>query len=192
MYWSGRGALTGSKTEGEVDRTAFWARYDEALPKIYGYLVRRSGRSVAEDLTQEVFSTMARTMATGDGTTVTLPWLLTVARSRLFDHLRVQQRTLRNTQLASNWSLTAPTVTVEASFDARNLGEATADALDALSPSQRAVLVLHHLDDLTVVEVADQLGRSVAATESLRKGSTKFPRGVSGGDRCLSIRSAIC
>ena len=171
--------MIGNQTEGEVDQTAFWALHAEALPRIYGYLVRRSSRSVAEDLTQEVFSTMARTMAANNGTRVTLPWLFAVARSRLFDHLRAQQRTERNTRLATNWSLAEPTVTIETSFDTRNLGEATTQTLDALSPSHRAALVLHHLDDLSVVEVADRLGRSVAATESLlararRSFRTKF------------------
>ncbi len=41
------------------------------------------------------------------------------------------------------------------------------DALKRLPPRQRAVVVLRFYDDLSVREVADLLGRSVAATESL-------------------------
>jgi RNA polymerase sigma-70 factor (ECF subfamily) len=40
-------------------------------------------------------------------------------------------------------------------------------ALSRLDPSHRLALVLHHVDDLPVVEVADLLERSVVATESL-------------------------
>jgi len=40
-------------------------------------------------------------------------------------------------------------------------------ALSRLDPSYQLALVLHHVDDLPVVDVAGLLGRSVAATESL-------------------------
>ena len=58
----------------------FYDIYNEALPCVYGFLVRRTDDSTAEDLTQEVFVTAARTWGAGDGARVTVPWLLTVAR----------------------------------------------------------------------------------------------------------------
>ena len=152
--------------EGGCDTTAFWRLYDDALPKIYGYLLRRSDRTTAEDLTQEVFTTAARVIAAGDSTSITMPWLYTVAKSRLFDHFRAQQRAERNLAAVSLRTVDDER-TVEDQFDARSVGSLTEQAIGALPPTQRAVLVLHHLDDLSVADVAERIGRSVRATESL-------------------------
>lgn len=148
------------------DPADFWALYDEALPKIYGYLVRRTNRTVAEDLTQEVFTTAARTLAAGDAAPITMAWLFTVARSRLFDHLRTEARAERKRALA--WINRPVTPNdLEDALAQRRLGQATEAALASLPEAQRAALVLHHLDDLSVADVAARLGKSVRATESL-------------------------
>ena len=44
---------------------------------------------------------------------------------------------------------------------------ATERALGELAEVERCVLVLHHLDGLSVADVADSIGRSMRATESL-------------------------
>ncbi len=145
----------------------FWAFYDDAVPQVYGYLVRRTGKSAAEDLTQEVFVTAARTFASGDRHKVTVPWLMTVAKSRLIDFHRAEGRRRRNLELA--WSARGETTarSAEDASAASVLAPAVEAALDALSDAQRTALVLHHLDDLSVAEVAGRMGKSVRATESL-------------------------
>ena len=58
------------------------ALYDQALPQVYGYLLRRCGdRTLAEDLTSETFLG-----AVGSAGPVTVPWLVGVARHKLVDH----------------------------------------------------------------------------------------------------------
>ena len=55
---------------------------------------------------------------------------------------------------------------VGSASDAPTHGRAVA-ALDRLPADQRLVLVLKYVDEMTVAEVARELGRSVHATESL-------------------------
>jgi RNA polymerase sigma-70 factor (ECF subfamily) len=147
----------------------FWQLYDEGLPHVYGYLLRRSDRATAEDLTQEVFVGLARRVRAGTvGESLTVGWLLTVARSRLLDHMRALQRSERKLQLA--WSAAEPEARagmVDVDPSAEDLAPTTERALEALPPVQRYVLVLHHLDGYPVADVADAIGRSVRATESL-------------------------
>jgi RNA polymerase sigma-70 factor (ECF subfamily) len=55
--------------------------------------------------------------------------------------------------------------------------DAAVEALDGLAGDRRAVLVLRHMDGLAVPEVAEVLGRSVHATESLLvRARTEFKR----------------
>lgn len=145
----------------------FWAVYESAVTTIHAYLARRADDSAAEDLTQEVFVTAARHWAHGDGDRVTLPWLLTVARSRLVDHYRAEARRRRNLTVAKTVRSPAAAASAEEASGAAGLAPATELALASLPGPQRAALMLHHVDDLSVAEVAEHLSRSVRATESL-------------------------
>lgn len=148
----------------------FWRLYAESLPQVYGFLLRRCGEDVAEDLTQEVYVDLARRARRGDDLAgLTTGWLISVAKSRLIDHLRAEQRRERKLSLA--WSAAGPEEregVVEAVGENRAaLGASTERALAALSTAERCALVLHHLDGMSVTEVAASVGRSVRATESL-------------------------
>jgi RNA polymerase sigma-70 factor (ECF subfamily) len=138
------------------------ALYDRALPEVYGYLLGRCGSTVlAEDLTSETF--LAAVAATHSGEPpLTVPWLIGIARHKLVDHWRAKAR--EQSRLS---------VITEAVDDGADPWETELDALLAqqtladLSPIHRAALVLRYLDDLTVPQVAAELGRTRHATEAL-------------------------
>lgn len=139
------------------------ALYDRALPEVYGYLVRRCPSStVAEDLTSETFMAAVDAARRGTVRQVTVPWLVTIARNRLVDHWRREARRERDLRL------------VAASFDELHEEpgfafehEAARRALGALGAHHRLALTLRYLDGLAVTEVAEQLDRTVHATEAL-------------------------
>jgi RNA polymerase sigma factor (sigma-70 family) len=91
---------------------------------------------------------------------------MTVARSRLIDHVRAQQRRERKLALAwsNNGDARGP---LQNEPDTSEVDPATERALDGLSEVERCVLVLHHLDGLSVHDVARAIDRSPRATESL-------------------------
>jgi RNA polymerase sigma-70 factor (ECF subfamily) len=148
------------------DRRSFAQLYDEALPQVYRYLLRGAAGSVAvaEDLTQETFTAAVREINRGNGAVVSVPWLITVARHRLVDHYRRAEREERKLRLLA--SASTPEPSVELRTEGIDRAVAT-DALAGLPPAQRAAIALRYLDDLTVQDVADALGKSVHATESL-------------------------
>ena len=136
--------------------------YRRAVPDVYSYLASRVGnRGAAEDLTQEVFIAGAHRAAGGE--VVDLPWLIAVARNKLVDHWRALAREDR--KLAAVASLERQRPQVEQPLPI-NPGVASA-ALAGLNPTYRAALVLRHVDELGVPEVAGLLGRSVEATEQV-------------------------
>ncbi len=142
----------------------FRAQYYETLPHVYGYLLHRVGgdRALAEDLTQETYVAAVRDICRGtDGASLSVPWLIGVARHKLVDHFRRLAREERKLTLVSAEVADSRLQSPDAS------AADVLDSLAALPPLQRAAVSLRYLDDLPVADVAGLLGRTVHATESL-------------------------
>lgn len=147
----------------------FVATYERCVGEVYSYLMSRVGDpSTAEDLTQDVF--LAGLARAGAGEEVGVAWFIAVARNKLVDHWRTRAREDRKLALVD--SLPPPQ---EADLPAiADLGAAEA-ALARLNPTYRAALVLRHVDDISVPEVAAHLGRTIEATEQvLTRARTAF------------------
>ncbi len=139
------------------------AIYRHALPQIYGYLLPRCGSAaVAEDLTADTFLAAVAASKQGSVAQVNVAWLVGVARHKLVDHWRRVAREQRNLSVAQQMtdSLNDP-------WDDHLDATVVHASLARLSPHQRAALTLRYLDGLQVREVAENLGRSVHATETL-------------------------
>ena len=139
--------------------------YDHALPDVYGYLLRRCGnRTVAEDLTAEVFMAAVDAAGRSAAPRITVAWLIGTARHKLIDHWRRVERDQRRLQAVATADETAPTTSEwEAQLDA----VIAQDVLHRLGAHHRAALVLRYVDDLSVAQVAELLGRTLHATEAL-------------------------
>lgn len=127
--------------------------------EIYGLVLGRCGdRAVAEEVLAQTFEAAARQLARSNDE-VSAGWLVTVARRRLVDHWRQQRRGVElASRLASRTNHAEPPPHADPELWA---------ALSSLSPRQRAVLILRYVDDWSVAEVAEGLGMSLRAAESL-------------------------
>ncbi len=138
--------------------------YDAALPHVYGYLLSRCGQRVlAEDLAAETFLAAVSACRARRPPELSAAWLVGVARHKLVDHWRRQEREQRGLQLLHGEQAGPPADPWPAELDALLARQ----VLSALGPVHRAALTLRYLDGLPVVEVATHLQRSVAATEAL-------------------------
>jgi RNA polymerase sigma-70 factor, ECF subfamily len=150
--------------------------YDVLLPEVYGYLLDRSGdRSVAEDLTSETFLAVVRAEARPDPAPLSAPWIVGIARHKLADHWR---RRGREERLLAR---TDPETEVDP-WNATVDGLLTESVLARLDADHRAALTFRYLDGLPVPDVAELLGRSVHATESLLVRARHAFRRAMGGD----------
>ena len=142
---------------------AFLSLYRQALPEVYGYLVRRCGEvAVAEDLTSETFLAAVRALKQGDVVTIGVPWLIGVARHKLADHWRARARDDR-----LQGALEEEHVGEEDPWDVTLDRLRATDVLCRLGDHHRAALTLRYVDGLPVPEVATLLERTVHATEAL-------------------------
>ena len=76
------------------DEQAFRGWYDAAAPRIYAYLYGRCGADseLAQELTQQTFMQVVRHRDSYTGRANAMTWLIAIARSRLADHFRAQER----------------------------------------------------------------------------------------------------
>jgi RNA polymerase sigma-70 factor (ECF subfamily) len=149
--------------------------YDQALPRVYGYFLHRCGGSVqvAEDLTQDTFLAAARELNRGRRIETPIAWIYGIAQHKLLDHYRRQARAERHltVELDGEHEELALDVGDE---DSR---ERAVAALASVATPQRAALVLCYLDGFSPAEVAAELGKSVAAVNSLlQRGRASFKR----------------
>ena len=136
------------------------ALYEESLDPVFRYASRLTGghRADTEELVQDAYLVALSRLRRGVVTEMSTGYLIAVCRSRFLDGLRSKGRRQRRESR----------VATEESFVAVDpIDPSTTEALAALSPEQRAALVLRYVDDLAVSDVARQLGRSLSATESL-------------------------
>ncbi len=144
-----------------IDKAEALSFLDRALPDVYGYLVHRTGRTTAEDLTSETMLAAVRAMSHGPPQELSIAWLIGIARHKLADYWRSEARERRH--LAALSAEPPDLVGDTATFEP---GRASA-ALAALNPSQRLALTLRYVDGLSVAEVARLVERSHTATETL-------------------------
>jgi RNA polymerase sigma-70 factor, ECF subfamily len=142
-------------------RHALVELYDRALPDVYGYLASRCGSaSVAEDLTSETFLAAVDAVRRGSVPELTVAWLIGVARHKLVDHWRHQERDRR-----ASAELDPPPDIDD--WDVQLDALVAHETLAGLGGHHRSALALRYLDGLPVREVAACLGRTEGATEVL-------------------------
>ncbi len=133
--------------------------YDSHVDEVYRFVHRRCrDHALAEDITQETF--MAAVRSADDPSSISIGWLLTVARNRLFDVLRRQARYADKLRLVGTDGASGN----DAELAERLRVEA---ALDELSVDYRLVLTLRYLDGLPVSALAERLDRSEESIDGL-------------------------
>lgn len=149
---------------GDGHGDALLAIYDEAVVDVFGYFHRRCrNRSVAEDLTTETFLAAVESIERSAVETVTIAWLVGIARHKLVDHWRRTEREERRLVAVEAEPRPPPETDGEAQLDSL----ATQDVLADLGEHHRSVLTLRYVDDLPVADVARVIDRTLHATEAL-------------------------
>lgn len=171
--------------EALADDAAFERWYRAALPRVFGYLMARTGGDVelSEELTQQTFIAAIDQRARFDHRSGSATWLCGIARHKLADHFRRRGRDDRR-----RMRMEVHEIELAAGPDASRLDlgerEQIEQALAALPVAQRAVLMFVALDDLSVAEAGRLMGKSPLAAQSLlHRARETFRRVYRGTDR---------
>jgi RNA polymerase sigma-70 factor (ECF subfamily) len=142
------------------------AIYDGAVGEVFAYLRARCGnRAVAEDLTAETFLAAVGQIHRDRVDAVTVAWLIGIARHKLIDEWRrgARRPTTADVGDPPDDVLARGDEVWDTVIDQHLVGDVMAE----LGPHHRSALALRYFDGLPVPEVADHLGRTVEATETL-------------------------
>jgi RNA polymerase sigma-70 factor (ECF subfamily) len=126
----------------------------------------------AGDVAQESLISMARSLRDFRGSSSVSSWLYTIARRFCIKKRRrskfapAREESLDAPGSDAAQSLADPAPSPEQTASNRELATALTQAIDALDPSQREVLVLRDVEGLPALEVAKILGMSVDAVKS--------------------------
>jgi len=149
------------------DEWAWAAIYRDLAGVVAGYLANR-GALEPDDLTSETFLQIARNISTFDGDESAFrSWVFVIAHRRLIDSRRARQRRPDTVNLSVSDGRAGGNVEEEA-LDRLTTVELQS-AFEKLSESQRDVLALRIIGQLTLEETASVLGKRVGAVKAAQR-----------------------
>ena len=148
------------KAAQQGDRAAFRQLYDHYLPLIYARVCALVPLTDAEDVTQEIFLSVARSIHGFRSRSTLSTWMNSIVGRRVADYYRRAARQVPQVPLADDCDVPAE----------GNLGSVEDElvvkqVLYSLPEHQREVILLRLVEELSLKEVASQLGIKVGAAK---------------------------
>ncbi len=127
-------------------------------PKILRYLTRLVGEAEAEDLTQETFLKVSRSLRTFKGRSQVSTWIYRIATNTALDRLRSPSFLSpgRGNTAAKRPSMEG--IEAESSLIIKEMNGCVRKFINKLPPNPRAVVVLSVLEGMKNIEIAKILG----------------------------------
>ncbi|MCO5204196.1 MAG: RNA polymerase sigma factor [Anaerolineae bacterium] len=123
--------------------------------------------SDAEDMTQEVFFKAYRNLEKFEGRSLFKTWIYRIAVNTCQNELRRRSRRPQEsqTELEVATEFIPSAETVDQTYDQLALSELLADALNALRPSEREIIILKDVEERPYADIADIMNISLSAAK---------------------------
>ena len=160
------------------ERTAFDQFFNEYYPKLYRFVRRRMPRDAAgaEDVAQATLCRALESLRGYRGEAALMTWLCTICRremsarwqeNRLYADAPALAEDDPQIRVALESLLAAEQGDPLLATDREQIGQSIRAALDYLPAPYAEILECKYLRDMSIGEIARQMGRSPKATESL-------------------------
>lgn len=164
------------------DVRAFEQLYDRHSRLVYGLVLRiLQQASTAEEVVQDVFLQLWRNASQFDTARgAFVPWLLTLARNRALDHLRLKgERQRRREDQTEELPPVVSSPDFESTIDQQRRAARVRELMAALQPQQKRALELAYFEGLSHSEIAAKLQEPLGTVKSwIRNGLLKLKEGL--------------
>jgi RNA polymerase sigma-70 factor (ECF subfamily) len=147
-----------------------------------------SDSSQLDDVLQETYVAIVRSIGSFRGDSTFLTWVYTLARTHRGRALRSAARERNRRERLQAWSAgpSDEPRDLEQQLSTREVGAAFEQALEPLSPIDRAIVVMRDVEGHTAAEIAEATGLTVSAVKTRLHRARVTLRG-----RLLDLRSAL-
>ena len=136
----------------------------------------------AEDLTQDIFLKVFRSLGTFDRRANFQTWLISVSRNLCIDHyrsVRKERETIDRDVDAGLLSPISAEISPHAALEQRDRVTLLREALQTLPPALRSAVMLRDIQELSYQEIADQLDLPEGTVKSrINRGRTELARQI--------------
>ena len=165
------------------DQDAWAAIVRQHWRKVFNIAYKFTGKhDQAEDLTQDVFLKIFKSLNTFDRRANFQTWLVSVSRNLCIDHyrsVRKERETIDRDVDAGELTPAAQTASPFAALEQRDRVELLKRALDQLPPTLRSAVLLRDIQELSYQEIADRLHLPEGTVKSrINRGRTELARQI--------------
>src|SRR5689334_2928013 len=151
--------------------------------KVFNIAYKFTGRyDEAEDLTQDIFLKIFKSLHTFDRRANFQTWLVSVSRNLCIDHyrsVRKERETIDRDVDANELTPAAPGQTAYQALEQRDRVDLLRKAMAELPPTLREAVVKRDIQELSYQEIADQLNLPEGTVKSrINRGRTELARQV--------------
>lgn len=158
----------------------FHRLYDEYHQDVFQFLIYLvKNRSVAEDLSHEVYIRVLKSYDRFKGNSSEKTWLFSIAKNVAIDHFRkmaVRDRHHFNAFEWENEQLISPTKSPEQFVELNENLQQLLQALELCTGDQQMVIVMRYFQELSIQETADILGWSEGKVKTTQHRAIKALR----------------
>lgn len=154
-----------------ADELAFNELYERYFQRVYNFcFARLRHHSDAEEVVQETFISVFRSIDAYRGDSLLVSWIYGIARNTVNNHLRRTKNQEQRLERARPELMRVPTPLASCSpeehLNLQRCADALQDRLDSVSSWQAEVFVLRHIENLPIDEIAARMSRSNDAVRS--------------------------
>lgn len=164
------------------DVSAFEELYERHSRMVYGLVLRIVQQaSTAEEVVQDIFLQLWRNASQYDVSRGPfLPWLLTLARNRALDQLRLKsERQRRREEQTEELPPVVAAPDFEGSLDEKRRATRVRELIASLQPQQKRAIELAYFEGLSHSEIAAKLQEPLGTVKSwIRNGLLKLKEGL--------------
>jgi RNA polymerase sigma-70 factor, ECF subfamily len=151
--------------------------------KVFNIAYKFVGKhDLAEDLTQDIFLKLYRSLDTFDRRANFQTWLISVSRNLCIDHyrsVRKERETINRDVDASTLTPASRDRSAYAQLELRDRVQLLRTALDMLPPTLRTAVLMRDIQELTYQEIADKLQVPEGTVKSrINRGRTELARQI--------------